>query len=584
MKKIIFSLILAIALSGILAAQDTKSDSLKSKVSREQMMGQAQAFEHFSRGDLYEESGNYEKAADEYRLALVFDPGSDVIKRSLIEIYFGSQQYQDALDLSLALKEPNTADLITAANLYVVLGNQKKAVEYFRLTADSIELPEPPNHFEKINNGGVNQGDVRGNIYYYPNQYLAGYYSEKKDYKKAEYFFRRSIGNDTTGIRGLYRMASFYRDSNQLKKARAIYEQMSRTDSISTTGYLGLASLKEMEADTAGADSIYQVVADKNWEDAQLLAILSQALIRLGDIENGARLAYRVSELNPNDYFGARRLALMLFSLGNYSGCDSVLAALSVEVTDDPILYYYRGRIAQLDSNYLKAENYYSQSLAIEDTLSEVWVSLAFTRFFMGDTNAAAATFDSALIACPPDTLRVLFFTGMFNSQRKQYSTAIGYFDRVLQTDPRNVNALFNLGSACERDGRFADAEKAFERVLIVDPDNAQTLNYLGFMWADRGINLEKAQKMIARALDRDPENGAYLDSYAWVLFKKGKFKEALKYQEKAMQFSAEDAILFDHLGDIQAALKNKDEAKENWRHALELDPGNDIIKQKITK
>jgi tetratricopeptide (TPR) repeat protein len=583
MKKLIFALILAVAACSGISAQDTESDSLTGKQTKEQAMAEAQAFEHFSRGDLYEQSGNYDKAADEYRLALVFNPESNVIKRSLINIYFSSGRIDEALDLSLAIKEPNAKDLITTANCYALLGNQKKAAEYFLLTADSVDLPEPPNHYERMISGENGKGEVV-NVYYFPNQYLAEYYSQKQNFKKAEYYFRRSEGGDTTGIRWLYKEAAFYRESGQLKKAKSIYEQLSQNDSISTTGFLGLASIKEMEADTAGADSIYQLVAQKNWDDSQLLAILSQALIRLGDLPNGAKLARRVSEQNPNDYFGARRLALMLFSLSNYQGCDSVLTALSVEVTDDPILYYYRGRIAQIDSNYSKAEKFYSQSLAIDDTLAEVWVSLGFTRLFLGDTAAAAATFDSAMTACPGDSLRILFFTGMFNSQRHQYGIATGYYDRVLQTDPRNVNALFNLGSACERAGRFTDAEKAFERVLNIDPENEQTLNYLGFMWADKGINLDKAQKMIGQALKSDPENGAYLDSYAWVMYKKGNFKEALKYQEKAMKFSSEDAILFDHLGDIQAALKKMEEAKGNWRRALELDPSNEIIKQKLAK
>jgi tetratricopeptide (TPR) repeat protein len=584
MKKLILTLILVLAAISGISAQENDADTLQGKTTKQQIITQAQAFDHFSKGDLYEKAGDYDKAANEYRLALVFDPESNVIKRSLIDIYFGSRQFEDALALSLTIKEPNVADLMTIANCYAFSGNQKKAAEYFRIAADSVQLPEPAGHFDRIISEDDELENIPTNAFYYPNQYLAGYYSGKKDFKKSEYYFRRSLGNDTTGIRWLYNAASFYRDNGQLKKAWDIYYKMAQSDSISTSGYLGMASIREMEDDSTGADSIYQVVASKNWDDAQLLAILSQALIRLGNVKDGARLARRVSELNPNDYFGARRLALMMFALGDYKGCDSVLASLSAVVTDDPILYYYRGRVAQVDSNYNRAESLYTQSLALDDTLAEVWVSQAYTRFFKDDTTGAAVTFDSALTACPSESLRILFFIGIFNNQCKKYAIAIGYFDRILQSDPRNVNALFNLGSACERDGRYADAEKAFQRLLIIEPDHAQTLNYLGFMWADKGTNLDQAQKMIGQALKAEPDNGAYLDSYAWVLYRKGKFKDALQYQEKAIKYSNADAILFEHLGDIQAALKKYDLAKENWRRALELDPANDNVKQKLSK
>lgn len=585
MKKILLiTAIILIAIGAGAEAQKTSLDSDSTKVDKIKAMTQAQAYEHFSRGDLYEKTGNYEKAADEYRLALVFDPESEVIKKSLIDIYFNSRRYEEALELLIQLKRPGAQDILTIANCYAILGNQKKAVEYFIIAADSVNLPEPSNIIDRGYYLGSKQQEAPINIFYFPNQYLAGYYMEKKDLKKSEFYFRRSLGNDTTGIRWMYKAASFYRESGQIKKARTIYERMTLNDSISNTGYLGLASLKEMEKDTSGADSIYQIIAIKNWDDGQLLAILSQALIRLGNLEGGTKLAFRVAELNPNDYFGARRLALMLFTLGNYKACDSVLSELGKEVIDDPILFYYRGRIAQIDSNYFQAENYYSQALALDDTLAEVWVSLAFTRFFLGDTVAAEATFDSAMVACTADTLKLLFFTGMFYSQHGRYNEAIGYFDRVLLSDPRNTNALFNLGSACERQGRFEDAEKAFRRLLSIDPDSPQALNYLGYMWADKGINLDQAQKMIARALKADPENGAYLDSYAWVLYKKGKYKEALRYQEKAMQYSREDAVLFDHMGDIKAALKNKEAAREYWRRALDLDPSNEKIIHKLSQ
>jgi tetratricopeptide (TPR) repeat protein len=585
MKKIV--LIIAsvmISINAGIGAQKEASERGTGGDDQIKAINQAQAYEHFSRADLYEKAGNFEKAAEEYRLALIFDPESEVIKKSLIDIYFNSYRYEEALELLLQLRKTEVDDILNIANCYVILGNHKKAAEYFKIAADSVDLPEPSGILDRTYYPGNFQWGASPSVYYYPNQYLAGYYAEKKDYKKAEYYFRRSLGNDTTGIRWLYKAASFYRTSGQIKKARALYEQMAQNDSASNTGYLGLAAIKEMEKDIAGADSIYQIVADKNWNDAQLLAILSQALVRLGNLEEGVRLAYRVAELNPNDYFGARRLAIMLFSLGNYGACDSVLQELGKEVTDDPLLYYYRGRIAQIDSNYSQAEKYYTQTLALDDTLVEVWVSLAFTRLFLGDTLAAAATFDSAMTACPAETLRILFFTGLFYNQHGKYDEAIGYFDRVLQSDPRNTDALFNLGSACERRGRFEDAEKTFKRLLSIAPDSPQALNYLGYMWADKGINLDQARKMIARALEADPDNGAYLDSYAWVLYRKGKYKEALKYQEKAIQYSAEDPVLFEHMGDIKAALKDHKAAREYWRRALELDPSNERIGRKLSQ
>jgi Flp pilus assembly protein TadD len=86
---------------------------------------------------------------------------------------------------------------------------------------------------------------------------------------------------------------------------------------------------------------------------------------------------------------------------------------------------------------------------------------------------------------------------------------------------------------------------------------------------------------MIEKAVSLQPTNAAYLDSLGWVLFKQGHTKEALKPIRKAIEFSEEpDATLFDHLGDIYAALKQLDKAREAWRKSLEIEPNKEVEKK----
>ena len=98
-------------------------------------------------------------------------------------------------------------------------------------------------------------------------------------------------------------------------------------------------------------------------------------------------------------------------------------------------------------------------------------------------------------------------------------------------------------------------------------------MNYLGYMWAEHGLKLDQARELIEKAVKAEPKNAAYLDSLAWVLFKQKQPQEALPYALKAAELSEKpDATVYDHIGDIYAALKQLEKAREAWRKSLAVE------------
>jgi len=101
-------------------------------------------------------------------------------------------------------------------------------------------------------------------------------------------------------------------------------------------------------------------------------------------------------------------------------------------------------------------------------------------------------------------------------------------------------------------------------------------------MWAERGTNLERARELIEKALKLEPKNAAYLDSLGWVLYKLNQPQEALQYLLKAVELLDEpDATVYDHLGDLYAALKEPEKAVEAWRKSLAVE-SNEQVRKKI--
>lgn len=120
---------------------------------------------------------------------------------------------------------------------------------------------------------------------------------------------------------------------------------------------------------------------------------------------------------------------------------------------------------------------------------------------------------------------------------------------------------------------RFDAAERDLERAVAIAPEEPVALNYLGYSWAERGINLDEAFALIEKAAALRPDSGAIIDSLGWAHYQRGDFKEALPYLERAAALEPADPTVTDHLGDVYWRVDRKVEARFQWRRALELNP-----------
>jgi tetratricopeptide (TPR) repeat protein len=176
-----------------------------------------------------------------------------------------------------------------------------------------------------------------------------------------------------------------------------------------------------------------------------------------------------------------------------------------------------------------------------------------------------------------------LTFAGaLYNSQQK-YDSALIVLNRVVvDMGLRAPNILFELAMANERAGNFETAEKYFKEILLDRPKNmmfALSANYLGYMWAEKDMNLAEAEALILMALAEEPENGAYLDSYGWVLYKLGRQEEALKQLLLAEEKIKDDYTVYYHLGEVYLELGDKENALKNLNKANEFTENPDFEK-----
>ncbi|PIE59076.1 MAG: hypothetical protein CSA32_05910, partial [Desulfobulbus propionicus] len=136
-------------------------------------------------------------------------------------------------------------------------------------------------------------------------------------------------------------------------------------------------------------------------------------------------------------------------------------------------------------------------------------------------------------------------------------------------TFPQNILLLHEYAQFLERNNRHLDAFNIMQQVLELNGDDAEALNFIGYSWADRNMNLEQAHQYILRAIELEPKSGYIRDSLGWVLFRLGKIKEAQQELLQAVAIESGDPHIYEHLGDVHATLGLFEKAKEFYLQGL---------------
>lgn len=160
-----------------------------------------------------------------------------------------------------------------------------------------------------------------------------------------------------------------------------------------------------------------------------------------------------------------------------------------------------------------------------------------------------------------------------YYSKVQLFPKAHSVLDRGLHLVPTSQQLKYMRGLVFEKQDLQDKAVTAMEAVIALNAKHAAALNFVGYSLAERGIKLDKAEIYIRRALSQEPQEPYMLDSLGWVLFRRGRLKEALDHLSKAHQALPKESIVASHLGDVYLRLGDANEARRLFKMALELGP-----------
>jgi tetratricopeptide (TPR) repeat protein len=193
------------------------------------------------------------------------------------------------------------------------------------------------------------------------------------------------------------------------------------------------------------------------------------------------------------------------------------------------------------------------------------------------------------LIAAAPADVEAITALGNLERGRKQFAECGDAYSKALATTPKPDKSAWTLfyfrGICFERSKQWPKAEADLKKALELFPDQPHVLNYLGYSWVDKGMNLDEGMRMITRAVEQRADDGYIVDSLGWAYYRIGKYEEAVKELDRAVELKPEDPTINDHLGDAYWKVGRVVEARFQWAHARDLGPEPDdltCIQQKL--
>jgi tetratricopeptide (TPR) repeat protein len=187
------------------------------------------------------------------------------------------------------------------------------------------------------------------------------------------------------------------------------------------------------------------------------------------------------------------------------------------------------------------------------------------------------------LVAEKPDRIDASLTLADLLRSKERYSEAVAAYDTAIQrlkstTDERYWPVFFGRGIVLERVKQWPKAEADMKKALELSPEQPYVLNYLGYSWIDQGLNLEAGMKMLKRATELRPDDGAISDSVGWAYYRLGQFDKAVEWLERASEQKGDDATVVEHLGDAYWHVGRRREARFQWNRAMNQKPDKDRI------
>lgn len=386
-----------------------------------------------------------------------------------------------------------------------------------------------------------------------------------------------------------------YLKANQVDKALEVARQLIATNPDEPRYRVQLGQIYENNQQLPDALKVYQETEGLFPGDPVVQLSLAEYYRKTKNEEKQQeylRKAIVNKELDPETQIGLLLPYLQDMAQDSSRRTEGVEIAeqLATQHPKDARIQLFYGELLQMTGKDEAASGQYRKVVELDPSKFPAWQQLMFSYTAPKDADSLIAVSERALRLFPTQAI-AHYLNGIGYQNKKNYKSSAKAIQRGIDLQPEENTELLaqmyvSLGDTYNFMKDYTQSDSAYETALRLDDRNATVLNNYAYYLSVRKTRLKDAEAMSKKSLEIRPDEGTFLDTYGWILYQQGKYKDARTYIQRAIDAASGegDGTLYDHLGDVLYQLGEKQKALDAWKKAHQKEADNPLLPRKIAE
>lgn len=389
--------------------------------------------------------------------------------------------------------------------------------------------------------------------------------------------------------------ARIYLTMNRRRNALAEVDVLIRKNPKNSMLWVYKGDIENLFHREENALAFYQKSLEIAPENGPALVALCDYMSRKGRIEEAENYMQRIFKAKDIDF--DNKVVFLQQAIQYYAGhhdeeeqITHILQSIVDTENEMPWAHMYYADMLKHYGHMQEAMEEFRTATYLDPNCTDCWQELFMAAYKQRDTVQVMKTLNDAMEAVP-DSPEFYYFSGHILYEAGNDSlayTLLKKSEKLTPADAHNDMARITYTILSEidyRHGRKLEAMNYLQKALAIDPKNASLLNDYAYYLAVDDLDLDRAERMSAQAVESDPLNAAFLDTYAYILMKKSQFQNAFFYIQRAIEYDKDEPNnpeIIEHCGDILYFLGSPEDAVQMWQQALDSGQDTPILRKKI--